>query len=115
MYTLEDLETAQHELEMWQGRWERYDGNNPNKYQADIRNAQSRVRRITDSLKANGVLERDEHESLEARLDKVFPNAQSKEIVEFEGNRYQRRFYPLRKSRSRKSVVEWGKSWDLIC
>ncbi|EKC5521520.1 TPA: hypothetical protein ACPVW6_004210 [Vibrio parahaemolyticus] len=114
MYTLEDLRAAQEELDLWQGRWDRYDGNNPNKYQADIRNAQSRVRSITESLKASGVLERSEQENLEVRLDRQFPNAQSKEIVEFEGKKYQRRFYPLRKSRSRKSVTKWGKSWDLV-
>lgn len=114
MYTLEDLYIAQEELALWQDRWDRYDGNNPNKYQADIRNAQSRVRSITESLKANGVLERSEQEKLEVRLDHEFPNAQSNEIVEFEGKQYQRRFYPLRKSRSRKSVTEWGKSWNLV-
>ncbi|HHF3171018.1 TPA: hypothetical protein ACPJ1O_004398 [Vibrio diabolicus] len=85
MYTLEDLRAAQEELDLWQGRWDRYGGNNPNKYQADIRNAQRRVRSITESLKASGVLERSEQENLEVRLDREFPNAQSKEIVEFEG------------------------------
>ncbi|HCJ7274148.1 TPA: hypothetical protein NVH30_003823 [Vibrio cholerae] len=87
MYTLEDLRAAQAELDLWQGRWDRYDGNNPNKYQADIRNAQSRVRSITESLKASGMLERSEQENLEVRLDRQFPNAQSKEIVEFEGKK----------------------------
>ncbi|WP_318438747.1 hypothetical protein [Photobacterium leiognathi] len=114
MHTLEELHTAQEELDMWQARWDRYDGNNPNKYQVDIQNAQSRVRIITESLKASGLLERSEQEKLEKRLEHEFPNAQSKEIVEFEGKKYQRRFYPLRKSRSRKSVTEWGKSWDLV-
>ncbi|CAK2039539.1 conserved hypothetical protein [Vibrio crassostreae] len=114
MYTLEDLQAAQTELELWEGRWERYDGNNPNKYQADIKNARSLVRNITESLKDIGLLERNEQENLDARLDKEFPNAQSKQIVEFEGKKYQRCFFPLRKSCSRKSVVEWGKSWDLV-
>lgn len=114
MHTLEYLRAAQEELDLWQGRWDRYDGNNPNKYQADIRNAQSRVRSITESLKTSSVLERSEQEKLEVRLDHEFPNAQSKDIVEFEGKKYQRCFYPLRKSRSRKSVTEWGKSWALV-
>ncbi len=112
MYTLEDLIKAQEELALWEGRWERYDGNNPNKYQADIKNAQSNVRTIREALKASGVLERSEKEKLEVNLDAAFPNAQSKQIVEFEGKKYQRRFYPLRRSRSGKSVVEWGKTWE---
>jgi hypothetical protein len=39
------------------------------------------------------------------------PMLGSTEIVEFEGRRYQRRFYPLERSRSRKTVTEWGREW----
>ena len=34
--------------------------------------------------------------------------------LEFEGKKYQRMFYPLQKSRSGKTVTEWGKSWSLV-
>lgn len=32
MYTAEDLNKAQEELELWEKRWDNYSGNNPNKY-----------------------------------------------------------------------------------
>lgn len=114
MYTLEDLEKAKAELAVHQKRWENYDGNNPNKYQADIKNAQSLVRSIIESLKVQGLLPRTEQEMLEAKLDREFPDASSKQIVEFEGKRYQKQFYPLRRSRSGKSVSEWGSRWAPI-
>ncbi|WP_123347210.1 MULTISPECIES: hypothetical protein [unclassified Enterobacter] len=57
---------------------------------------------------------RKEKEKLELKLDLAFPNAQSKEVVDFEGKRYQRCFTPLRMSNSRKNVIEWLKSWKEI-
>jgi exonuclease VII small subunit len=111
MYTLEDLEKAQAELDAHLKRWENYGGNNPNKYQANIRNAQSRVRSITESLKAQELIPRTEQELLEARLDNACPKAGSKQIVEFEGKKYQKQFFPLSRSRSGKSVSEWGAHW----
>jgi len=73
-----------------------------------------RVREIESPLKESGALPKTEHEKLESELDRLFPNARSKEIVEHEGRRYQRRFTPLERSRSRKSVTAWGKSWDKV-
>lgn len=52
-----------------------------------------------------------EHKMLEARLDAEFPNARSKEIVEFEDKKYRRCFTPGKKSNSGKTVTEWIKSW----
>ncbi len=46
-----------------------------------------------------------------AQLDKRYPKAESRQIVEFEGRRYQRRFTPVSKSLSGKTVKEWAKSW----
>lgn len=111
MATTEDLEHARKELQDWQDRFDRYSGNNPDKYQADIRAARGRVRQLEDALKASGELPRSEQENLSAELDNAFPNAKSKEIVEYRGHRYQRRFYPLERSRSRKTVTEWGREW----
>ncbi|WP_422376667.1 hypothetical protein [Roseibium sp.] len=114
IYSLDDLAEARAELEKWRGAFERYDGNNPGKYQTDIKNAREKVDRITASLKASGVLERTEHEKLEARIDAVFPNARSKEVVSFEGRQYMRKFWPEEKSRSGKTVTRWGKGWELV-
>lgn len=46
MLTPEDLERARKELQDWQDRFDRYSGNNPDKYQSDIREARRRVREI---------------------------------------------------------------------
>ncbi|MER9232909.1 hypothetical protein NKI56_12515 [Mesorhizobium sp. M0622] len=113
-YTLADLEQAEAELAAWNRRFDDYSGNNPDKYQADIKSARARVREIEFALKADGAIPKSEHETLETMLDRIFPNARSKEIVEYEGQKYQRRFTPLERSRSRKSVTSWDKSWVKI-
>ncbi|WP_114853008.1 hypothetical protein [Bosea caraganae] len=113
-YTLEDLEAARGELTDWNRSFDEYTGNNPDKYQADIRSARANVRMIEAALKASGIVPMSDHEMLEATLDRLFPAAKSKEIVEYEGHRYQRRFIPLERSLSRKSVTEWGRTWQLL-
>jgi hypothetical protein len=75
MYSREDLEAAKAELESWQRRFENYDGNNPDKYKADLKAARRKVRHITEVLKASGVLERTAKEKLEAKLDAAFADA----------------------------------------
>ena len=114
MYTLEDYEKAKAELTCWREAWNNYTGNNPDKYQTDIRNAARRMREIERCLKNAGLLEWTEREKLEGELDRMFPNAQSKETVEYRGKKYLRRYWPLEKSRSGKTVNEWGKSWELV-
>lgn len=113
MYTLEDYEEAKAEHRRWVERWDNYTGNNPEKYQTDIRNAATRMREIEQHLKDAGLLEWTEKEKLERELDRLFPNAQSKEVVEHNGKKYQRRYWP-EKSRSGKTVKGWSKSWVLI-
>ncbi len=49
-YTLEDLEQAKAELESWGQRFDNYSGNNPNKYQADPKQAREKIRIIEFSL-----------------------------------------------------------------
>jgi hypothetical protein len=61
-----------------------------------------------------GLLERSYKEKLERELNRIFPNAQSKEIVEHNGKKYRRRYWPLEKSRSGKTVKEWDKSWVMV-
>ena len=111
MYTINDLELAQIEMDQWNERWDNYSGNNPNKYQSNIKIAARKVRTIAAYLKKTGAISSTEQEILEQNLDKVFPNAKSREIVEYESRKYQRRFWPIEKSRSGKTVTQWGKGW----
>lgn len=112
-YTLEDLEQARAELRAHSDRFDRYSGNNPNKYRSDIDMARMQVELIESSLKASGVLPKSEQELLEERIDAAFPKARSKDIIEFEGRKYQLRFWPKRKSRSGQ-VKEWAHGWELL-
>jgi hypothetical protein len=114
MYTLEAYEKARAELTLWNERWDNYTGNNPDKYQTDIRDAARKAREIKQYLEDVGLLERSYKEKLERELNRIFPNAQSKEIVEHNGKKYRRRYWPLEKSRSGKTVKEWDKSWVMV-
>lgn len=114
LYTLEDYENAKADLARWNERWITYTGNNPDKYQADIKAADRKVREVERYLKDIGVLDQTDKEKLEKDLDRAFPNAQSREIVVYNGKKYRRRFLPLEKSRSRKTVTEWAKSWESV-
>jgi hypothetical protein len=114
MYTLEDLEAAKAELSTWVDRFDRYTGNNPNKYHSDIGVARRNVSAIESSLKVNGTIPLSDAELLEKELDTAFPNAKSKQVVEYKGRTFQRRFWPIEKTRSGKNVSEWGESWTEI-
>lgn len=114
MYTLEDYEKAKSARAEWNDRWNNYMGNNPDKYQSDLKAAAKKVREIEQYLKDAGLLPLSEKEKVERDLDRAFPNAQSKEIVVHNGMKYQRRFLPLDKSRSGKTVKEWAKSWEPV-
>jgi hypothetical protein len=114
MTTREELEAARRDLADWMDRFDNYSGNNPDKYHSDIKAARRRVRQLEDDLKASGDLASSPQEELAAKLDRAFPSAKSKEVVEYEGRKFQRRFWPLERSNSGKSVSEWGKSWEEI-
>jgi hypothetical protein len=109
MYTLEGLKEAREDLKRWEERC-----NNPNQYQGHINAARSLIRRITRVLKQNGTLPRTPQEQLDSELDAKFPKARSKDIVEYNGQRYQLRFTPFIRSRSRKTVKEWDHTWKLL-
>jgi hypothetical protein len=49
-FTVDDLEKAREALRAWEDRFDRYTGNNPNKYQSDIKVARREVRTIEDAL-----------------------------------------------------------------
>jgi hypothetical protein len=113
-FTVDDLEKAREALRAWEDRFDRYTGNNPNKYQSDIKVARREVRMIEDALKANGATPLTKDEQLEKELDAAFPDAKSKQIVEYSGRKFQRRFWPIEKSRSSKTVTEWGRGWTEV-
>ena len=110
MYTIADLEKAKAERSAIEARWDNYSGNNPNKFHSERNAAQAKVEIIEAHLKASGDIPLSEHEILERDLDRLFPEARSKEIVEHQGIRYQRRFSPAERSRS-GNVTRWHKSW----
>lgn len=112
MYTIEDHAVAKAMLESLNQRWENYDGNNPNKYKADIAAARAALHSIEESLKQTGLLPRAEIEERDLQLDKAFPNAQSKQVVEWQGKRYVRCFSPVSTSLSAKTVKAWRKYWE---
>ena len=114
MYTIEDLEKAKKELANWNEKATNYRRNNPNVYQSDIKSASANVRHIEQYLKDNGVLEKSEREKLNDELDKLYPNAPSKSVHELNGKKYRIYYFPVSKSRSGKTVQEWGHDWEEV-
>jgi len=114
LYTLDDYHTAKAAHEGQLERFNRYDGNNPDKYASDIRSARETLHRIEVYLKRHGVLPVTEREAITLRLDADHPNAQSKQIVALDGRRYQKRFEPVSRSNSGKTVREWAHAWHEV-
>lgn len=111
MYTLEDLAVAKGELERWNDAYANDRSNNPDKYQAQRRDAGIKLRRIEESLKEQGLVQKSATEVLSEELDRLHPSAKSKTIVTHNGKQYQIRYFPVVTSRSRRTVKEWGHSW----
>ena len=113
MYSISDLEAAKAERQIWHDRIANYSGNNPNKHDSSRNAAQAKVEVIEHYLKEAGVIPFSDQELLEREIDILFPDAKSKEIIDFKGSRYQRRFSPAETSRS-GNVKRWDKSWVLL-
>lgn len=111
MHTLDDLENAKQDLNNVNQKISNYSGGNPNKYESDRKLAASKFRQITRELKERGVLEKTDQEIIEDKLDSLFPNAQSNSIHELNSKKYKRKYTPMEKSRSRKTVTEWKGYW----
>jgi hypothetical protein len=69
---------------------------------------------VEDHLKQTGAIEYTEQEKLDMELDKIYPNAKSKTVVEYNGKKYKIGYFPLERSRTGKTVHEWGHTWKLI-
>ena len=114
MHTIDDLQAAKAELERLQELDSADTSGNPEKYHTRIASARQRVYVIEKALKSAGALLRTAHEEIEFKLDKAYPAARSRDIVELEGMRFQRRFRPLTKSRSGKTVTSWDAYWTKL-
>lgn len=114
MYTLKDLEEARAELQDWNNRWENYDGNNPNKYQSQIRAAIRRVEEIQEFLSLAELNSGVRSPTIDETLNSLYPNAKSGSEVLYEGKRFRRRYAPAEKSRSRQTVTRWRGWWEEI-
>lgn len=112
--TLEDLKQAEQEREHLDESWANDTSGNPDKYFARRQAARRRVRALTAQLKVQGDLPMTEHEQLCAAIDAQNLNARSGQVVDHEGRRYRRRFFPEEKSRSGKTVTEWGQTWEAV-
>ncbi|MDO9405593.1 MAG: hypothetical protein Q7T87_16285 [Polaromonas sp.] len=111
MATLEQYEQAKTLIETVEKQQEKYNGNNPDKYRTNVTQARIVLKIIEDDLKAQGLLTATQEEKLSFELSKLFPRAQSKDVVQFEGKRYFCKYTPFAKSLSGKSVLHWEKRW----
>jgi len=68
---------------------------------------------ILACLKKQGILELTEVELISTALDFLYKRAKNNTVVEYDGNNYQRRFSPLKLSKSGKVVRTWAKYWLL--
>lgn len=108
-YTLEDLEKER--------QWDSgMDPNNPGAFSRKLEEHRQRLREIEYYLKQRGILEKteadkflEENHRIHEELDRLYPGAKSKTIVEYNGKKYQIRYFPLRKSRGK--VLEWEHAW----
>ncbi|CAM3835687.1 hypothetical protein VRRI112168_02325 [Vreelandella rituensis] len=91
-------------LENWEAGIEPYE---------KVEQAESALSSVITYLRANGTMPKTRHEMLEDTLDLLYPEAASREIVTYEGERYQRRFRPLKRGKG-GGVVKWEKSWSLV-
>ena len=55
-----------------------------------------------------------EEEKISAALDILHPGARSRTVVEYEGRKYQLRYFPITKSAEGEKVKEWGHRWILL-
>ena len=68
---------------------------------------------ILACLKNQGILPLSKIELISATLDSLHKRAKNHTVVEYEGDHYQRRFLPLKLSKSGKVVQKWARIWLL--
>jgi hypothetical protein len=68
---------------------------------------------ILACLKSQKIIPLSEVEVISAILDNLHKRARSNTVIEYNGSQYQRRFSPLKLSKSGKNVQKWAKYWFL--
>jgi len=68
---------------------------------------------ILSCLKRQGILDLSTVELTSTALDNLHMRVKNNTVVEYEGSCYQRRFAPLKLSKSGKVVQKWAKYWLL--
>lgn len=106
-YTPQDYYDADEALDQVLESWE--GGTVPRR---EVDQAESKLAEVIAYLRSNGTMPKTRHELLEEKLDLFFPDAASREMVEYQGERYQRRFKPLKRGKG-GGVVEWERYWLL--
>jgi hypothetical protein len=64
-------------------------------------------------LKQQGIIEVSEVELISAALENLYKRVKNNTVVEYDGRLYQRRFSPLKLSKSGKIVTKWARYWFL--
>ncbi|WP_295929789.1 hypothetical protein [uncultured Xanthomonas sp.] len=111
-YTLDDHVKAKEALELLRSKRSNDSGNNPNKFRTEIETAKARLLDIESTLKEAGILQRTATEQRDHLLDKAFPEARSREVVEWQGKRFMKRYTAASKSLSGKTVYRWNTHWE---
>jgi hypothetical protein len=52
-----------------------------------------------------------EEKEIARALDELYPKVKSKTVVEYEGKKYQIRYFPMEKTADGAKVKEWGHRW----
>lgn len=104
-----DLDLAREELRRKTEQFHNDDGTTS---ALDIRLAWKQVKMMEDDLKRRAIVLGIDKMTLHAELDRLFPDAKSKEIVKHEGRRYQRRFYPQTESIPAVRYSKWEGTWE---
>lgn len=68
---------------------------------------------ILACLKRQEILPLSEVEVISSALESLHKRARNNAVVEYEGNQYQRRFLPLKLTKSGKNVQKWARFWLL--
>lgn len=69
---------------------------------------------IVSCLKNQKLLPLSEVEVIHTALNTLYSRARTRSVVEYQGRNYERRFLPLKLSKSGKNVQKWAKVWLLL-
>jgi len=114
IYTIADYEKAKATHDAVELQWSNYDGNNPDKYDSNRKEARRDLWHIEKYLKRHGIIPASDSEMLHFELERLHPDALSKSVVTHNGKQYRRRYSPSETSRSGKTVKGWIGWWEEV-